>query len=148
LHIVRVIATPAVPLGTAAKVSGDGLMEIGPAALPWTVAVVVVPSAPLAVTVPVFVAAFDCGVNFTASVQYGTVLLAGGAVVVSATHAGTDVGVAVPGQVRLTAPASWVKSAGVPKALATDRLPTGARTKTAKITVVADVAPALTVPKS
>ena len=128
LHTVRVMAVPAVPLATAAKVSGDGSTEIGPAALPVTVAASVAALAPVAVTVPVLVAALDCGVNDTTIVQYGMVALGVGAVVVSGMHAATGVWVAVPGQVRSTAPATCVKSAGVPKALATDRLPTAPRT--------------------
>ena len=122
LHTVRVEAGPAVPLATAAKVSGDGSTERGPAALPLTVAASVdVPE--VAVTVPVFVSALDWGVKDKTRVQYGTVLLGVGAVVVSPTHAATDVCAAVPGQVRSTAPVSWVKSGGVPKALVTERLP-------------------------
>jgi hypothetical protein len=71
LHTVRVISVPAVPIPAVPKVTCDGVMEIGPPAEPWTVAEsVAVVSAPVAVTVPVFLAvALVCGVNDTTTVQ-------------------------------------------------------------------------------
>ena len=107
--------------------------------------------APLAVTVPVFRAGvFDCGVNDTRIVQYGaSVAAAGGALVVPTTHAATALWAAPAAQMASTDPVPCVKSAGVVAVVksvaATVRLPTPvALTKTARITVVSEVAPALT----
>jgi hypothetical protein len=60
--MVRVFSGPTDPIGTAPKVTGDGLMVRGPLPVPATVAESVVLSAPVAVIVPVL-APFDFGVN-------------------------------------------------------------------------------------
>ncbi len=90
--------------------------------MPWTVAESVVASPPSAVTVPVL-APFDCGLKSRSTTQNGTVVLVV-TVVDGAVRLQSETVVVVSHTKPGEGVVSWTKSAGVPRAPVTARLPT------------------------